>query len=178
MKLPSPTWTSPSNINHPPTEKRKSTQCPDCNVGVAQDIIQSLTWRIGRHISRNDCFCDTIFTKMSLIFVKIFSCVLAWRHWNQSLNVLKNYSALRYFFSWYTKPSICATFFQEFSGKTSRHLTKSFSSSWLLCLDEDQCERCVKCLIVLKGEKEKKSAATTNYYLTLIYCSDKLFLKP
>ena len=59
---------------------------------------------------------------------------------------------------------------QEFSAKTSRHLTKSFSNSGLLRLDGDQYGRCLKCLTVLtwlyyfyvlKGEKEKKSAATT-----------------
>ena len=41
-----------SNINHPPRQKRKSTQSPDCNMGVAQDIIQSLTSRTGRHNSQ------------------------------------------------------------------------------------------------------------------------------
>ena len=59
-QLPSPTWTfplqhkpSPSNINHPPTKKRKSTQSSNCNMGVAQDIVQSLTWR-----TRNDRLSD------------------------------------------------------------------------------------------------------------------------
>ena len=42
-----------SNINHPPTEKRKLKRSPDYNMGVAQDIMQSLTWRAGRHNSGN-----------------------------------------------------------------------------------------------------------------------------
>ena len=32
----------PYNINHPPRQKRKSTQSPDCNKGVAQTLYKVL----------------------------------------------------------------------------------------------------------------------------------------
>ena len=109
-----------------------------------------------------------------------FKCNLAWRHWNQpcklSFKIMQHKMSLRIFFNSalfpflvYDTIDLCKSL-QEFSGKTSRHLTKSLSNSWLLCLDGDQYGRCLKCLTVLtwlyyfyalKGEKEKKSAATT-----------------
>ena len=49
-----------SNINHPPTEKGKLKRSPDYNMGVAQDIMQSLTWHAGRHNSRNHRPSDKI----------------------------------------------------------------------------------------------------------------------
>ena len=58
---PPPSWTSTFNINQHPTKKRKSTHSQDY-IWVWL-ITQSLTWRTGRHNSRNDCLSDKIFSE-------------------------------------------------------------------------------------------------------------------
>ena len=59
-QLPSPTGTSPLQHKPSPDQKPNSTQSPNCNMGVAQDTVQSLAWR-----TRNDRLSDKILTKMS-----------------------------------------------------------------------------------------------------------------
>ena len=146
-------------------------------MGVAQDIIQSLTWRTGRHNSQNNCLSDKTLTKMSCqYFFNVFwpgNTETSLVNYHSRLWSVKCpyelFNSTLFPFLVYNTIHLCKIL-QEFSGKTSRHLTKSSSSSWLLCLNGDQYGRCLKCLTaptglyyfyVLKGEKEK-SAATTN----------------
>ena len=78
MNLPPATWislsnTSPySNINHPPTKKCKSKQSPDCNVGVAQDIVQSLTYRTGCQNSEMIVSVIKYLQKINVLAIDIF----------------------------------------------------------------------------------------------------------
>ena len=98
-----------SNINHPPTEKRKLKRSPDYNMGVAQDIMQSLTWR-------------TVIKYLHTMSFQYFLICLVWRLWNQpcklSVKVVKCKMSLKSMQLYVIPflgitPSICAKFYKS-----------------------------------------------------------------